>query len=82
MSYVVVSELFFSTTDLMTKSMARPNNMHGDQISPCLTSVMMLNQLEREPSHLTEQVVYMLIGVSYYVDDLCGHSIDLKDVPQ
>ena len=49
--------LFLSPADLMTKSMARPNNM-GDQISPYLRPYDDKPAGEREPLDLTEQVVF------------------------
>ena len=61
--------------------MARPNNI-GNQISPCLTPVMMLNQLEIERAFRSYWTGCILVRVLDYVGDLYGHSIDLKNFPQ
>ena len=49
--------LSLSTATFMTKSMANPNS-RGDQISPCLIPVTILNQLESDPSESTCSLIF------------------------
>ena len=73
----VIPRLSLSTVVIMTKSMADPNKS-GDQISPCLTSVIILNQLEERSFCFHGSV---LVGVLNAVDYLQGETINAQDLP-